>query len=171
MKSLTTFTNSEIIDIWNAAKDRIEADLRCGRVKKSNTNPMDKCFMILCVLKHGGSWKYDSAIFKLLSSSFEMMILKMLSALKKYYIQFFWNLCAIPWRWGTWRRKMNSSPIFQKICTPRTWRSIIKTDLWVVWEKHGHIIVESTFFKYSRQKSLFCQTESLLKFIFMLREA
>lgn len=47
LKNLKNFTKSEILDIRNAVKKKIEAEVSCGRERRSQTHPLDQFFTML----------------------------------------------------------------------------------------------------------------------------
>lgn len=61
----------------------MEREVYGGREKKSKKTPLDQFFMLLCILKHGGSWQSHAEIFKIKSKAFERMIIKVRKACKK----------------------------------------------------------------------------------------
>lgn len=80
IKTMTNFEEAEIMKIWEAVREPIEQQFLTGRGKKSECAPLDQFFLMLCVLKHAGSWSYHAEIFKFKPVTFERMITKMIRA-------------------------------------------------------------------------------------------
>ena len=78
--SMTNFSPNVFEEIWNDIDDAIKKKFRGSRVTGA-AMPKDRFFMLLIVIKHGGSWEFLAQMFNCNISTFERMILRFCSIL------------------------------------------------------------------------------------------
>ena len=76
---MTNFTPRKFLAIWNAVSGDVMQKWNVGRGRKSQYTGKDALFMLLTVLKHGGSWDSLAQMFKIKGLTFGKIICRFMN--------------------------------------------------------------------------------------------
>ncbi|ETV96735.1 hypothetical protein H310_10052 [Aphanomyces invadans] len=76
--SMTNFSQAEFESLWFAIKPSVLRTWNVGKGRKCPYFGKDILFMLLTVVKSGGTWEFLAALFGLQAPSFEKMVTKFL---------------------------------------------------------------------------------------------
>lgn len=72
---MINFSPCEFREVYSVLEDHILSEWNIGRGRKYSHSPMDVFFMVLAVLKHGGSWDFLAQMFRIKPTTFQRMII------------------------------------------------------------------------------------------------
>lgn len=72
---LINFSPAEFRRIYVALETHISANWNIGRGRKFSHLPMDVLFIMLSILKHGGTWDFQTQMFRIKPPTFQRMII------------------------------------------------------------------------------------------------
>ena len=88
---MTNFNPAQFIGIWAGFESLILENYNFGRGRKCEHKPKDVLFMVLSVLKHGGTWDFLARMFGQKTSAFERMILRFIKMLSEAVYEHYVN--------------------------------------------------------------------------------
>lgn len=71
---MTSFPPASLESIWEHVNGEILSVLWTGREKRKEMGSKDQFFKSICVLKHGGIWQFNAAMFKRNCSMVEQLL-------------------------------------------------------------------------------------------------
>ena len=87
--SLINFSDDEFHVLWSTIEDVIVPAWTAGRGQKCKVMPKDAFMMTLCVLKHYNTWDKDALDFIIATSTFQKMIMRVISLIEQPLYQIF----------------------------------------------------------------------------------
>ena len=84
---MCNFTPSEFHQLYSVLHNHISDNWSNCSGKKSDYKPVDVLFMMLVVMKHGGSWDQLGTMFRIKGLTFQRLITKFMSTIEELCVQ------------------------------------------------------------------------------------